>query len=99
MSQARPQKDGDTLIRAYVETDPPIVWENPYRDLPIGSGADDIGRTDILTVTREAILNGGKPAYGAALAGFRGRDEILGFKSIEKSGEAFDHGQSTIPLR
>jgi predicted dehydrogenase len=63
------------LVRAYVETDPPIVWENPYRDLPIGAGADDIGRTDIFAVTRQAILDGAEPAYGAALA--RNDQEVL----------------------
>lgn len=64
-----------TLVRAYVETDPPIVWENPYRDLPIGSGSDDIGRTDILADTRRAILEDGTPGYGAANA--RNDQEVL----------------------
>ena len=63
------------LVRAYVETDPPIVWENPYRDLPIGSGADDIGRTDIFADTRRAILDNAAPGYGAANA--RNDQEVL----------------------
>jgi predicted dehydrogenase len=67
--------DPPTLVRAYVETDPPIVWENPYRDYPLGAGADDIGRADILAVTRQAILDGTSPAYGAAKA--RNDQEVL----------------------
>lgn len=63
------------LVRVYVETDPPIVWENPYRDLPIGAGADDIGRTDIFAVTRQAILDNTEVAYGAARA--RQDQEVL----------------------
>jgi predicted dehydrogenase len=63
------------LVRAYVETDPPISWENPYRDLPIGGGADDIGRADILADTRRAILDGGAPGYGASNA--RNDQEVL----------------------
>ena len=63
------------LVRVYVETEPEISWENPYRDLPIGAGADDIGRADIFAVTRQAILDGTEPAYGAALA--RNDQEVL----------------------
>lgn len=63
------------LVRVYVETDPVISWENPYRDLPIGAGADDIGRADILAGTRQAILDGTDVAYGAARA--RNDQEVL----------------------
>lgn len=56
------------LVRAYVETDPPIVWENPHRDLPTGVGADEIGRADILIGMRRAILDNTAPPYGAANA-------------------------------
>ena len=63
------------LVRVYVETDPPIVWENPYRDYLIGAGPDDIGRADILAGTRRAILDGGDPDNGAASA--RADQEVL----------------------
>lgn len=63
------------LVRVYVETDPPIVWENPYRDLPIGAGADDIGRADILAGMRRAILEDTAPEYGTANA--RADQEVL----------------------
>ena len=66
---------GDALVRAYVETEPPLVWENPYRELPIGAGADDIGRADILASTRRAILDGSEPTYGAGNA--RNDQEVL----------------------
>ena len=64
-----------TLERVYVETDPPIVWENPLRAFPIGSGADDVARADILVTTRRAIQEGGDVAYGATNA--RTDQEIL----------------------
>lgn len=63
------------LKRVYVETDPPLVWENPYQDYPIGAAPDDIGRADIFAVTRRAILDGTDPAYGAANA--RADQEVL----------------------
>ena len=56
------------LVRAYIETDPPIVWENPYRALPIGAGADEIGRADILAGMCRAILDDTAPPYGATNA-------------------------------
>jgi len=64
-----------SLRRVYVETDPPIVWENPYRDYPIGAAPDEIGRAAILAGTRRAILAGGAPDYGAANA--RADQEVL----------------------
>ncbi|MDP9375934.1 MAG: Gfo/Idh/MocA family oxidoreductase [Chloroflexota bacterium] len=63
------------LVRAAVETDPPISWENPYRELPIGAGADEIGRADILAGMRRAILDDTEPAYGAVNA--RADQEVL----------------------
>ncbi len=64
-----------TLVRAYVETDPPISWENPHRDLPSGTGADEIGRADILAEMRRSILDDTESAYGAANA--RADQEVL----------------------
>lgn len=67
--------DVPSLLRVSVETDPPIVWENPHRELPIGAGADDIGRADILAGMRRAILEDTEPDYGAASA--RADQEVL----------------------
>jgi hypothetical protein len=60
-------ESGDTpaLARVYVETDPPVVWENHLREYPIGAGADEIARADVFWDTRRAILEGGEPGYGA----------------------------------
>ncbi len=75
--QTEIDESGDTpaLVRVFVETDPPIVWENPYRHLPIGADADHIGRADILAGMRQAILNNTDPPYGAAKA--REDQEVL----------------------
>lgn len=67
--------DVPALVRVYVETDPPIVWENPYRGYPLGVGPDEIGRADILAGMRRAILDDTAPAYGAANA--RADQEVL----------------------
>jgi predicted dehydrogenase len=75
------------LRRVYVETDPPIVWENPYTDFPIGAGADDIGRTDILAGTRTAILEDTEPAYGAAKARADQETLIAIRESARRDGE------------
>jgi predicted dehydrogenase len=56
------------LVRVYVETDPPVVWENPLRQYPVGAAPDEIARADVLADTRRAILEGGEPGYGAASA-------------------------------
>jgi predicted dehydrogenase len=64
-----------SLARVYVETDPPVVWENPLRHLPVGAGADDIARADIFHGMLRAIREGAAPAYGAANA--RADQEVL----------------------
>lgn len=67
--------DPPALVRVYVETDPPVVWENPYRADPVGVGADDIGRADILARMLRSILEDTDPQYGATLA--RNDQEVL----------------------
>ena len=64
-----------SLVRVYVETDPPVEWENPYRAQPVGAGADDIARTDILARMLRSIREDADPHYGAVLA--RNDQEVL----------------------
>lgn len=64
-----------SLVQVSVVTDPPIVWTNPYRQLLIGAGADEIGRADILLGMLDAIRNQTDPPYGAARA--RNDQEVL----------------------
>jgi predicted dehydrogenase len=63
------------LRRVYVETDPPIVWENPLQHLPTGDTNDEVARADILHGMWRAIREGTGPVYGAANA--RADQEIL----------------------
>ena len=70
------QLDGvPTLERVYVETAPPIVWDNHLRAYPVGAGADDVARADVFVGMGRAILKGGEPDYGAANA--RADQEVL----------------------
>lgn len=63
------------LEQVYVETDPPIVWENHLRELPIGAAPDEIARADIFFGMHRAIREGTDPDYGGWNA--RADQEIL----------------------
>jgi len=56
--------DRKVLERVLVNTDPPVVWENPYASYGIGS-ADDASKASILLSFHDAIVRGGKPQYGS----------------------------------
>jgi predicted dehydrogenase len=66
--------NGFTLVRMKVATDPPIVWENPYRSYELPAGADDVEGTpvqygaenarrdqEILIALRESASTGNRP--------------------------------------
>lgn len=56
--------DGQQVLgAARVDTDPPVVWENPYRKWRIGS-ADDVAKASILVSFHKAITEGRRPQYG-----------------------------------
>lgn len=60
--------DGEkTLAAVCVDTDPPIVWENPFKRYKI-SNADDIAKASILRSLHRAVTENVEPAYGAANA-------------------------------
>ncbi|MCS6863343.1 MAG: hypothetical protein NZT92_23800, partial [Abditibacteriales bacterium] len=60
--------DGDkTLAAVCVDTDPPLVWENPFKRYKI-SHADDIAKASILRSLYRAVTENVPPAYGAANA-------------------------------
>lgn len=46
-----------------VETDPPVVWENPYTSYGIGS-LDDVSKANILISLHHSITEGKPPQYG-----------------------------------
>jgi predicted dehydrogenase len=66
---------GPTLVRMRVATDPPVVWENPYRSYGLPAGADDGARTDQLLSFYRAVVEGDPVQYGAENA--RRDQEIL----------------------
>ncbi len=56
--------DGQQVLdAAHVDTDPPVIWENPYGKWRIGS-ADDVAKANILVSFHQAITEGGRPQYG-----------------------------------
>lgn len=52
------------IARLRVETDPPVVWENPYvaYETP---GADEVARADQLAMMHRAVVEDVEPGYGA----------------------------------
>ncbi len=57
-------ESGNVLVSVRVATDPPIVWENPYRRYGLPS-ADDVSRADVLAGMHRAIVDNVEPGYGA----------------------------------
>ena len=64
-TRPRQGKHGETLLRAYVETDPPVSWENPWVSLDLAGGPDDVARASQLLSFHRAITEGAAPEYGA----------------------------------
>jgi predicted dehydrogenase len=64
----------EVLARMKVNTDPPVVWENPFRRYRT-AGIDDVARADQLTSIYRAATENVEPDYGAAKA--RQDQEIL----------------------
>lgn len=58
-------KRGDqrVLEQVCVDTDPPMVWENPYASYGI-STADDASKASILLSFHDAVVDGKEPQYG-----------------------------------
>ena len=63
--------DRQVLTAVRVDTDPPVVWENPFAGHGIGqrlSAHDDVAKASILTSLHRAVTEGRAPEYGAAEA-------------------------------
>ena len=64
IEEAYDERGGERVLRhVRVDTEPPVVWENPFQAYRIGS-SDDVAKAAILTSFHEAITGGGGPAYG-----------------------------------
>jgi len=57
--------DGDQVLdHVYVDTDPPIIWSNPFRRYGV-SGTDQIAKASILRSMYRAVTEDVVPEYGA----------------------------------
>ena len=60
--------DGEQVLAAvHVDTKPPIIWENPFKQYKI-SDHDDVAKASILHSMYRAITEGIEPEYGAVNA-------------------------------
>ena len=56
--------EGERLLDfVKVNTDPPVIWENPFKSYRIGS-PDDVAKAGIFASFHEAITQGHSPQYG-----------------------------------
>ncbi|MCD6505896.1 Gfo/Idh/MocA family oxidoreductase [Candidatus Poribacteria bacterium] len=76
------------VVRSYVDTDPPLVWENPFRDYPL-SDTDDVARADAWISLYEAIVNGKPLTYGPENAA-RDVEILMGIRDSATSGTEID---------
>ncbi len=61
------QGGAQVLVAVRVATDPPLVWENPYRRYGLAA-PDDVARADVLAGMYMAITQATEPAYGGQQA-------------------------------
>ncbi len=56
--------DGEQILSAVrVPTDPPVVWENPFKGQKV-TGNDDVAKAEILTSLHRAVTENTDPVYG-----------------------------------
>lgn len=64
IEEVHDERGGERVLRhVQIDTEPPVVWENPFQEYRIGS-PDDVAKAAILTSFHAAITGGGAPAYG-----------------------------------
>lgn len=82
---------GDTLQRARVATDPPVVWENPVAGLGLPGGPDDVARASQLLTFHRSIAEGAPPEYGPLEA----RTDLELLVALRESAR---HGSAPVDL-
>lgn len=93
ISEQYVEMDGERVLEAVrVETDPPVVWENPFAPYRIGS-LDDVAQASILTSFHKAVTGGGRPQYGYE-NGLRDYELSLAVRESARLGNAW----VTLPL-
>jgi hypothetical protein len=70
--------------RYLIDSDPPIVWENPYTQYPVGD-SDGIARIDYWHSLYNAIVNDCAPNYGA-LQGRMDQELPIAFRESARLG-------------
>jgi predicted dehydrogenase len=85
---------GRTLLRMKVATDPPIVWENPYRDHMLPGGDDGVARADQLFSLYHAVVEGRPLQYGAENAR-RDQEVLIALRESASTGNR----PVVLPLR
>jgi|DewCreStandDraft_2_1066082.scaffolds.fasta_scaffold00181_88 predicted dehydrogenase len=83
-----------TIHAVRVNTDPPVVWENPYRDYALPPHADDVARADILVTFHRAVVDDVPPAYGAPNAR-RDQELVIAVRESARLGSVW----LELPLR
>jgi predicted dehydrogenase len=85
---------GPTLLRMKVATDPPVVWENPYREYDLPPGADEVSRADQLFSIYHAVVDGRPVQYGAMNAR-RDQEILIALRESSSTGSS----PIDLPLR
>lgn len=85
--------NGKTIKKCHVETEPPIIWENPYQNYPL-PGADEVSVAEVWCSLYEGVVNGKKLDYG----GENGKKDMELLIAIRES--ATKNGQKvSLPLK
>src|SRR5262249_44672308 len=85
--------NGFTLVRMKAATDPPIVWENPYRAYELPAGADDVARADQLFSIYPAVADV-LPLQSAAETARRDQALLIALRESASTGNR----PITLPL-
>ena len=76
------ERDGRAVLKELrVDTDPPIVWENPFWEYGLGAD-DEVAKAEILMSMYRAVTEGIDPLYGGA----NGRRDLEMWIAVRESG-------------
>ena len=74
----------DVVDHARVDTDPPVIWENPTKAFELGD-SDDVARGAELHSIYRAIVEGAEPEYGA-VNGRTDQEILIAIRESARSG-------------
>lgn len=74
----------DVVDHARVDTDPPVIWENPIKVFGLGD-SDDVARGTELHSIYRAIVEGAEPEYGA-VNGRADQEILIAIRESARSG-------------